>query len=263
MTWKKLYLFVLAVLWALVAVLLAVGAVQMYAEGAAIQAGGDLFYYIYTREKVGEKIAPLLPLIFAALMMTIVGWLMGIKDVAADAPARDVEIQRNLTCARVQSPSAAMAAERSKQRRLCFGGWLAFALCMVPIAMYVVNPANLDRPLDTEADLFALLRTFVPCTALGIASLAVSAILSGRSMVRETEAAKAQIASEKAAGIKPEPIHTPIKAVPQDGGRVVLCLRIAFIALAVMLIIAGIQNGGLEDVLTKANAICMECVGLG
>ena len=39
--------------------------------------------------------------------------------------------------------------------------------------------------------------------------------------------------------------------------------RAAVLALAVAFIVLGILNGGLEDVLTKANAICMECVGLG
>ena len=38
-----------------------------------------------------------------------------------------------------------------------------------------------------------------------------------------------------------------------------LCLAV----LAVVLIIAGIKNGGMADVLAKATAICMECVGLG
>ena len=39
--------------------------------------------------------------------------------------------------------------------------------------------------------------------------------------------------------------------------------RIAVIALAVFLIVAGILNGGLEDVLAKGATICTECVGLG
>ena len=40
-------------------------------------------------------------------------------------------------------------------------------------------------------------------------------------------------------------------------------LPAAILSLAAVLIIAGILNGGLEEVLAKGAAICMECVGLG
>lgn len=35
------------------------------------------------------------------------------------------------------------------------------------------------------------------------------------------------------------------------------------LGIAVALIVAGILNGGLMDVLEKAKKICMECIGLG
>ncbi len=40
-------------------------------------------------------------------------------------------------------------------------------------------------------------------------------------------------------------------------------LRAALLAVAVALIVAGIANGGLRDVLYKAKNICTECIGLG
>lgn len=40
-------------------------------------------------------------------------------------------------------------------------------------------------------------------------------------------------------------------------------LRIALYAGAIALIIAGIANGGMRDVLVKAINICTECIGLG
>ena len=40
-------------------------------------------------------------------------------------------------------------------------------------------------------------------------------------------------------------------------------IRIAVFAAAVLLIIAGIANGSVQDVLAKAISICTECVGLG
>ena len=40
-------------------------------------------------------------------------------------------------------------------------------------------------------------------------------------------------------------------------------IRIAVFAAAALLIIAGIANGSVQDVLAKAISICTECVGLG
>ena len=51
--------------------------------------------------------------------------------------------------------------------------------------------------------------------------------------------------------------------------KLLVCLTLALavcsavFALAVGFIVLGVLNGGLEDVMTKANAICMECVGRG
>ena len=121
----------------------------------------------------------------------------------------------------------------------------------------------MDRPGDTEAVLCALLRVVVPWTALGIAALAVTGVMRERRFARETEAAKAQLAEEKAAGVAPGAGTVALPAVAQDGSRGMWIFRGAVLILAVVLIVAGVRNGGLEDVLTKANAICMECVGLG
>ena len=263
MSRNKTYLIVQAALWALAAAWMAAMAIRMYVEGAAIQASGELFYYIYTREKVGEALRPMLPLIFGAVGMTVAGWILGVKDERADKPVQDAELVRNLTVARVQNPGEAMLKARDAQRKLHWGGWIAFALCMVPVAVYVFNGAHFDRPRDTEADLFALLKVFVPWTALGIAALAVTGVMRERRFARETEAAKAQLAEEKAAGVAPGAGMVTLPAVAQDSGRGMWILRGAVLILAVILIVAGVRNGGLEDVLTKANAICMECVGLG
>ncbi len=42
-----------------------------------------------------------------------------------------------------------------------------------------------------------------------------------------------------------------------------IILRRVLLAAAVLLVIAGIANGSMRDVLYKASAICTECIGLG
>ncbi|MBD5099116.1 MAG: hypothetical protein HDT35_06160 [Clostridiales bacterium] len=50
---------------------------------------------------------------------------------------------------------------------------------------------------------------------------------------------------------------------PAVGERTLPALRIALYAAAIVLIVLGVMNGGLWDVLVKAVNICTECIGLG
>ena len=154
MTRNKTFLIVQSVFCALIAGLLAAAALQLYFDGAAKQAEGDLFYYMYTREKAGEKLLPILPLFFTALGLTIAGLILGVKDEKAEKPVRDEILLKDL--------------------------------------------GNIQN-----------------------------------------------------------------KAVHQTATQGELYARVAIITLAVCMIIAGIINGGLEDVLAKGATICTECVGLG
>ncbi|MDO5703173.1 MAG: hypothetical protein Q4G47_07440, partial [Lachnospiraceae bacterium] len=67
---KKIYMWAESLLIALLAGLLMAAAIRMYMHGAAMQKSGDMFYYIYTREKAGAALAGLLPLITAFIAFT-------------------------------------------------------------------------------------------------------------------------------------------------------------------------------------------------
>lgn len=152
MTGKKLYMLIESLLCALTAGLLAAAAVRMYVHGAAVQESGDLFYYIYTREKAGAALGKALPLITALAAFTVSGWILGIRDETADKPA-------------------------------ALSG------------------------MDVKASL--------------------------------------------------------TKAVPVKTGKRERILRGVILVLAIVLIILGVRNGGLEDVLAKGASVCTECIGLG
>ena len=148
---KKLFLGVQAVLCALAAGLLAAAAVRLYAEGSAAQARDGLFSYIFTREKAGAELARLLPVLAAALAVTVAGLILGIRDENADRPA---------------------------------------------------------------------------------------ALPRGAGDLRKS-------------------------AVPQEADRRTKILRTVVLVIAAAMIIAGILNGGLGDVLAKGATVCSECIGLG
>ena len=91
-----MFLIVQAALCAMIAALLAAGALSLYLDGAAKQAEGDLFYYMFTRERAGAKLLPVLPLLCCAVGLTVAGVLLGIRDENEDKPVRDEKLLRDL-----------------------------------------------------------------------------------------------------------------------------------------------------------------------
>ena len=96
MTRKDLFMAAQTVLCAVIAVLLAAGALSLYFDGAAKQAEGDLFYYMFTRERAGEKLLPVLPLLCLAIGLTITGRILGIQDEHEAEPVKDEKLLRDI-----------------------------------------------------------------------------------------------------------------------------------------------------------------------
>ena len=253
---NKVYLIVQSVLCVVVCAMLAAAAIMIYRDGLALKAA-DPLSWIYTREKVAAAVGPVMPVLILGIVLTVVGLFMRISDANADKPAKDVELQRDLTISRVATPSSEMKAERSRQRKLNYGGWGAFALCMVPILIYITNGNHFPNG-DLEPMFLALIAHTLPWTLIGLGILMISTHLQEKSMEREILAAKEQIKLEKAGGVKPE--ANGGKGQTADRARF---LRIALLIVAVMMIIAGTFNGSARDVFGKAVKICTECIGLG
>lgn len=253
---NKVYLIVQSVLCVVVCAMLAAAAIMIYRDGLA-QKAADPLSWIYTREKVAAALVPVIPVLILGIILTVVGLIMKITDANADKPAKDVELQRDLTISRVVTPSSEMKAERSRQRKLNYGGWAAFALCMVPILIYITNGNHFPNG-DLEPVFLALIAHTLPWTLIGLGILMISTVLQEKSMEREILAAKEQIKLEKAGGVKPEADGG--KGQPADRARF---LRIALLIVAVMMIVAGTFNGSARDVFGKAVKICTECIGLG
>ena len=257
MTEKKIYLILQSVLCVLLVILLTASAVSIYSEGKALKTE-DPMASIYTREKAAEKFKPIAPLFFGAIGLTVAGWILAIKDENAEKPVRDVELTRNLTVERTAQPNEAMKKEQEKQRKLYWGGWALFALCMIPIGLYVSNGRHFpDGDLE---EMIALLAFHIfPWIVLGLACLALSSVLREQSMLREITAAQTRIKEEKESGIKPE----PKAGTPAGNAKAKRTLQIIVAIAAVVFIILGVCNGSAKAVLTKAANICTECVGLG
>lgn len=252
---KKIYLTIQSILCVVIVVMLAAASIGIYREGLALKAA-DPLSWIYTREKVAEAIGPVTPLILSGLLLTVVGLFLGFRDENAEKPAKDIELQRNLIVSRVTLPSSQMKEEQMRQRKLLCGGWAAFAICMIPILIYITNGNHFPNG-DLEPVFFALALHVIPWTLIGLGILMITTLLREKSVEREIMAAKEQIELEKAGGRKPQAQSG--RKLPDRTGLI----RAVLLALAVIMIVAGVFNGSARDVFGKAVKICTECIGLG
>ena len=299
MTKNKVFLWIQTALCVLIAILLASSAVRIFIDGSAYQAAGHPSEWIYTREKVTAALMPVLPLFLLSFAMTVYGLIKGIEDEDAGKPVQDVERARDLVCARIAEPSEEMAKERALQKKLLLGGWIGFAVCMIPILLYITNGAHfaLTDAEGLDQSIVSMITFVVPWTAMGLACLIVTTVLQGKSMQRETDAASArmkeaaaakaaQAASADAESVKaasadaetakaasadapaakapaaPKAGAALYNTSPETARRRILIRRVLLVA-AVIFIVLGVQNGSMKDVLVKAIRICTECVGLG
>lgn len=127
---KKLYLLAESVLCALAALVPAAAAVRMYVSGAAAQASGGLFYYIYTREKAGAALLAILPLITAFAAFTAAGWILGIRDEEADKPAplKGMDVKQSVT--------RAVPQKTGKRARIARDAVLVLSAALIIMGIY-------------------------------------------------------------------------------------------------------------------------------
>lgn len=253
-TRNKILLIAQALLCVVLVVMLAVSAVEIYRSGIAEKQENPLAW-VYTREKAAAALKPVVPVFLLAVCVTVACAVLNIRDENADKPVQDLELSRNLMRARITQPDEAMLKEQAAQKKLMYGGWGAFALCMLPVLLYMTDGTHFPND-DLERVMGQFAIHVFPWIILGLACLMVSAVLQGRSIRREYDAIMARIKEEKAAGVKAE----PKAAAP---ARDLKAVRIVILAVAVVFIIVGIFNGSMTAVVNKAIRICTECVGLG
>ena len=247
---NKLRPRIVAALTLLLAAALCIAVLSVYFEGTARRAAlGSATEPIFTREIVGRRLlwaAPLAVLWLAATVVTR-------RGKPAPVPSRE----NALRLARLRGEEApAEAAKEQRLQRCLRRASVVWAALMAAWALHwLLNGAGFQS-WDLEAVMGTLLRRILPPLALGFAGLLIFARLREASCRRELDLWRG--APKWEAGQK---ARHPLPGQRETKAR--RGLRIALLAAAVVLIVLGVQNGGLNDVLVKAINICTECIGLG
>ncbi len=226
----------------------------IYLTGVAPQNRSDAGVYlqdVYSPAIVAQRFAQIRWLLWLWLAALSAALLLR-AVLPADAPAaRSIPLENRwaLVCARREA-TPDMQKER-RTRRLATGACaLVCAAGATVTGLYLLDPSHFASR-ELESVMGALLIHIGPWLAYAFVALFLLAQLRHVSMLREIEAAK--VAPMRQAAVKPD---------SRRGGAATI-VRVALLVCAVALIVLGVCNGGMRDVLIKAINICTECIGLG
>lgn len=89
---RKAFLLVQSILCVVLALLLIAGVIAIYAQGSAVKADNPLAW-IFSRELVAQRLRPIAPLFFAALGVTLLGLVLGVKDENGLKPVKGGRVE--------------------------------------------------------------------------------------------------------------------------------------------------------------------------
>lgn len=206
---------------------------------------------VYSREIVGMRLGSIawaFWLWLAALEAAIV-WRMA-RPEQVNKPAPDPRTRLDILLRRVEK-TPEMLAEEKKRKLVTVACGVICALCAVPAAIYLLNIEHFTS-WDLESVMGAMLLNVGPWVLIAFVALFVRAQISFDSTAREA-----------AAAAKAPKLEKTLEKTQKASGNGTKALRIALYVAAVALVVLGIINGGMRDVLVKAINICTECIGLG
>ena len=237
----------------LAAALLIVQCADIYRIGTAAEnltATGVRIHDVYSRETVAQRLGGIAwSFIVWAVMLALT---LVLRACCGNGKKKRVfvPLENRLELALLRTvPTDAMRAEERKRRIAVVACAILCIGCAVAAGAYFLQT---DRFVsrDLESVMGAMLRWVAPWVTVAFAALGLLAWANGRSLARELEATKVAPRRE------PEPPKATKPALHIVG-------RVALAVFAAALIVAGILNGGMYDVLVKAINICTECIGLG
>ena len=247
--WARAASWVLAAAVLLFAALLIGQCASIYRAGTSagnLTDAGVRIHDIYSREIVAERFGRI-AWSFWLLLAALIAALM-LRRPEKEALAAPVGYQLAMRLKRV-GKTPAMRAEEIKRAIVTALIGIGCVICAALTLRLLLEKGRFDST-DLETVVPRLVGDVLPWTALAIAFLMTGAQLRHISLKKEIELSK------DAPKRDVEPVK-PAKSTVKNVARA------ALLAAAAALIVAGICNGGMFDVLVKAINICTECIGLG
>lgn len=229
--------------------------VDIYMKGndaANLDENGVHINAVYGAEDVSARLRKfVLPGAAYVLLTAAAAWARRAEAAPEKRPGLSPENRLRLAKARVaQLPEAALREERLR-RGISVGTAVAALVCAGFCLRFLLDGDNFVS-WDLESVMGEMVKHIAPWTALAFAIMCVSSLVRRASVQHEIALIKGEMGAPGHAETKMAKRALPVNAV-----------RCALYALAAALIVTGVMNGGLKDVLVKAINICTECIGLG
>lgn len=140
---------------------------------------------------------------------------------------------------------------------------LAAALaCTIASLVYLADTAHFKGDNYT-GHMLGLVRTVLPCTLVALAGIIAATCVNGYCSGEQVKHLKTMIRCGSEEIALPKELAFLNKAKKIASHDITLwVVRGVVLVVAVTFIVVGIVNGGARDVLTKAIAICQECIGI-
>jgi hypothetical protein len=215
----------------------------------------------YTPESIAAHFQKISLLVYLTVACVVLGIVLNLvmpqekKKVKAFRDNAETLSRLEAKAGMLEGEFAQKAAKEKNLRKILR---LCTAIACVLLAIRpLLHFMNQDNFLGDKTQ--CVIRAMTIALVYGAASLSLTflcKVLCGKSIDRQIDICKASIASNGASGLK------PVVDDDKDAKRAFI-LRCVLAVAAITFIVLGIFNGGAEAVLDKANAICMECIGMG
>ena len=219
--------------------------------------GGD---QPYSRERAGKYLLVLAIPSFITIASVVTGLVYNLKtgDKDVEKTARTNSEMLHSFASRYEFSSfpedvkTAVINERNHRKVLNLIAYCVSAVFALIAVIYLTVVAKYTIE-NLNGDVILALAVALPLTVLSVAIHVPVAYMVEKSSAKELEILKESIKSN----------GTPSLAEKKQENNATNIAKYVILGVAMLLIVLGIFNGGMTDVLNKAVKICTECIGLG
>ena len=251
---RFIYTIVLSLMLIVTGILLMVACVNVYKIGNRP----------FTTENISNAFSKIAIPVWVTVAFTAIGTVASLFFPQEKEKAKSIK-DKKITLAFLQKKMNMDACDKNtlemiqKEQKthtvLQIGAIVLACAAAIPAVVYGFNFGNYSA--DYDASVVAACLWILPATFVAMGIAIAFLYLENACIERQIKYVKSALVQFGSVSSATEPQQSSNRAKLTWGIRLILLVA------AIVLIIAGILNGGMADVLTKAINICTECIGLG